>query len=458
MTDAAAAAQPEHTAQMEPAISIEPPAHAWPAPVLPDLSDLQRTTREALGLPTDRAVVLSGHQPGFWHPGILAKYLAASAFAEQHDAHAAWVVVDQDETEPTVLGVPDRDGAGRLVRREIRLTEDEGRVAPGTPAGSRRSVRAVSGTDDRLKPLTDALRAHESAASIACQAAAAAGDLIAQRLAAPALPMIPATALAQTPVLGALIERMAHEPALCARAYNSAADAHKDARLRTLVVRRDGSDAELPLWRMRPGAVRTPVYASQLSKIPAGELAPRALLMTLALRLAACEMFIHGTGGGVYERATDDWAAAWLGGGLGGLSPFGVVTATMRLDLGVPGVTAADVAAARWRVHRGRHDPAMLGDDAAAAAKSAHLRAIAAAKDAGEPTDPHYFAMHDDLEAARQRNAARLDALNEAAAKAADDHADGLVAGDRTWSFALHPDLGLRELNTAIRARFGVTS
>ena len=40
-----------------------------------------RAFREQLGLPTDRPIVMSGHQAQIWHPGILSKYLAAIGLA-----------------------------------------------------------------------------------------------------------------------------------------------------------------------------------------------------------------------------------------------------------------------------------------------------------------------------------------------------------------------------------------
>ncbi len=39
---------------------------------------------------------MTGHQSGFWHPGILSKYIAADAVASAIDGASAAVVVDHD--------------------------------------------------------------------------------------------------------------------------------------------------------------------------------------------------------------------------------------------------------------------------------------------------------------------------------------------------------------------------
>src|SRR5690606_18211638 len=63
--------------------------------------------RAAVGLPADRPVVLSGHQPTLWHAGILAKLLAACELAAATGAAAGWIVPDADESDPTTARVPE---------------------------------------------------------------------------------------------------------------------------------------------------------------------------------------------------------------------------------------------------------------------------------------------------------------------------------------------------------------
>ena len=35
--------------------------------------------------------------------------------------------------------------------------------------------------------------------------------------------------------------------------------------------------------------------------------------MTGLMRLAGCDLFIHGTGGGAYDLVTEEWLGSWMG-------------------------------------------------------------------------------------------------------------------------------------------------
>ena len=121
-------------------VTLEPDASGWVRTLThATVSDEQKAARSELGLPTDRPVVMSGHQAGLWHAGILAKHLATNAAARTADAHAAWLVVDQDTEPPMKLAWPARDGE-RLVRRERDL---ESGAHPDTPAALRPTVNVA---------------------------------------------------------------------------------------------------------------------------------------------------------------------------------------------------------------------------------------------------------------------------------------------------------------------------
>ena len=66
-------------------------------------------------------VITSGHQPGFHHPGILAKRFALDSAATPASGDALWLVADQDIDDPEVIRYPDLDEEGRLVARSWRL-------------------------------------------------------------------------------------------------------------------------------------------------------------------------------------------------------------------------------------------------------------------------------------------------------------------------------------------------
>jgi len=83
-------------------------------------------------------------------------------------------------------------------------------------------------------------------------------------------------------------------------------------------------------------------------------LAPRGLILTLFTRAFFADLFIHGVGGERYDRVTDAVAKSWWG---IDLPLFAVASLTMHLPLGVQAVTAEDIAAIEHRLRRLEHNP-----------------------------------------------------------------------------------------------------
>jgi hypothetical protein len=269
-----------------------------------------------------------------------------------------------------------------------------------------------------------------------------------------------ATDLAKTPAWSMFLESMRRDPAKCRAAYNEAAKAFPSARIAPL------GEGELPLWRLG-GPERVRVADSNLAQ--PGQLAPRALLMTAILRMFVCDLFIHGTGGGAsgegadehaegYDRITERWIPAWLGerdGGAGApLSPSVVATATLTLDLPGPAIDPL-LAKARWTAHAARHDPAMLGDEAAAARKAAIVKALRSRRTTRGERRAAYLELHALLEEVRTRHAARLAELAAAATRAGDAAEQLALRRDRTWAFPLHETASLAGLRDAVAKEFG---
>ena len=428
--------------------------------------------RAQLGLPTTGAIIMTGHQAEFWHAGILAKYLAADAAARAlnragQPTSAAWLVADQDSNDPAVIGYPKRG----LVRAAWKLRPELNAAAIDLPSAVQPPLRvppplasdpaalaahldpASDSVRDGLVAIARALHAHEDEPSAARQLAAALRDLLTPLIpAAATTPTIFATDLARTDLFRAVVARIAADPAACMRAYNAAVAAVPEANLRPLALVKGGR-VELPLWDLRPGEPRRRVFSTDLAgaaAIPTIRLAPRALLMTAALRLAGCDLFIHGTGGGVYDRATDAWIRAWLGPATV-LAPTAIVTATRTLALTTaPPPTPEAIAHAAWTAHHARHDPAALGDDAAASRKRDLVDAIAQAKRTGGDTATPFRELHTLLQGVATDHADRLGSLAAEAAALRTKRSAAAVAFDRTWPFPLHTEKTLRDLSTAV--------
>ena len=54
----------------------------------------RREARAELGLPTDRFVVMTGHQAGIWHAGIAEKFIVGARIAADRGGVLVHVVVE----------------------------------------------------------------------------------------------------------------------------------------------------------------------------------------------------------------------------------------------------------------------------------------------------------------------------------------------------------------------------
>lgn len=439
--------------------------------------------RRELGLPVDTPIVLSGHQAQFWHPGILSKWFATVAAARSVRGTAAWIVVDQDVNDASVVRLPVRramrdDGgdaaltSGRLRVESWRLGSVPSVGAADVPTGRRPPIGDVAvpvlgageswatpGVESGVEAIRTAMNRHAEASSLARQVAAAAAhlltDLEPDRAGASGAPLegdigtgprlLWATAVSRTRLFASIIERIRFDPQACVRAYNAAVRAHPRERIQPLEA------GEVPLWVIGDetvgGAARRRATVNDLSR-PASELAPRALLMTGLLRYAACDLFIHGTGGGGgghghagYDRITERWFAGWRaapGDPPFRLAPSVVTTATLRLRLPGSGPGPDELRRAQWLAHRAMHEPAVLGDNTAASEKRAMVERIRSLKRAGGDAKPIYREMHELLRRVRGARSGDLERLRAVADSAARRLGDAQIASDRTWAFPLY--------------------
>ncbi len=464
---------PEHVASILPLnpITIEPPPSdaRWRPPLrrVPNTAADSPSSeiaagivsfRSELGLPIQGPVIMSGHQPGFWHAGILAKVFAVQAAAERTGAFPAWVVVDHDPESPMDLRFPTAAWEERTLAFATpnRLTPPSA-LPPwnGDPAASSSALIAEP-IRRAVDSVVAAMRLNAAATDLSSQATRATADL----LSAADLPdssirnAVTATRIATTSLVRAIVadwSHLAHARA-CIAAYNAAAERYPDAGIRPLAS--TASDVELPLWHLDNRTTRARVMWSDLARGTTQPLVPKALLMTMLLRLAGCELFVHGLGGGNYDRVMEAWVAAWKPDFL--LAPSAVVSATVLLNVpGMPPPSTSNAAArAAWRAHAASHSPDLLNDAAASEAKQAGLREVAALKGNKLERRAAYRRMHTALTEYRSRHAAALAALARDADTASASSATDGPAADRTWPWMLHPRPALAALNQSIADAF----
>jgi hypothetical protein len=270
----------------------EPSFATWATLVAPPSGNLfgepvaswREQAREELRLPNIPLVVV-GHQPEIFHPGILAKFIAGECVAAQVGGALVHLVVDHHLGTSGTIDIPNKKGA-RLTTSVLQVANldttcamrDQPRVTP------------VQGT-----VFTDAL-ANASGENAAMQFANATDSLMSPYVTV--AHCIAGTSLLKTSLGNAIVSHMLKDPDACITTYNYAVSQFPNCGIDSLDTN------ELPLWQM---AHNEPFDGNS------DDLRPRALLLTLLARLAVGDLFVHGTGGYAYDAVMELWVERWLG-------------------------------------------------------------------------------------------------------------------------------------------------
>ncbi len=277
-------------------------------------------------------IVMAGHQPLVYHPGLLSKVEALARFADETASVAVNVVVDTDEGDSGMLIWP------RVERGVIEMKR--GSIAIGRDGlYSEQRIEAQSVVAAIFEEIEADLRlsASECARSeisiervrfvaslyqrLSGELASVAHAVVRWALMGRAICEIPlSTVVCDTAVRGVL-EEFVGDGAKLSAVYNTTLDAYR--REHKIVnpanpfpnMHSDGSHLELPMWKIDRGK-REPFYANMLSSgsgADRGYLAPRGSVTTMVLRGFCSDLFIHGRGGAKYDRFVDQLALRYMG-------------------------------------------------------------------------------------------------------------------------------------------------
>ena len=358
-----------------------------------------------------RPIIMGGHQPELFHPGVWLKNAAIDAYARRVGGTAINLVVDTDRCAATRVGVP----VG--TPREAHVEEIPFDVPAPEMAWEERAVLdadCFASFGDRacrvLAPLEPdpilrrwwplvverAAESHRLGLAIA-----QARHALEARFGMETLEL-PVSELVRLPTVMVFMGWLLAHAAPLHEAYNAALAEHRRrfavrGRARPmpdLAVRTDGAThgpwLELPWWlwsrtdprRRRvfantttPGTlvlsdmetlrVELPIspdtapsrWVEALSRMEEHDLRlrPRAIVTTLVARMIVADVFVHGIGGAAYDLITDDVVRR-----LTGCDPprHAVVSGTLRLPVErlFPGFDTEDPAAELAAVHGGLRD------------------------------------------------------------------------------------------------------
>lgn len=448
------------------------------------------------GVTGSSGLLLTGHQPELFHPGVWIKNFAVALLARRHGLTPVNLVVDADVVKSPGLRVPDlREPPGQVSVvpfdiEEVGLPHEAVKVEAHHRLATfpQRVVTRLAGVGG--EPLLHdfwprVLRALEPARNRLGDAFVSARHEVEVAWGVNNWEL-PLSRLCATPSFARFMGMLIERPAEFQHHHNVAlAEFRRRHRLRSQVhpapdlVERDGT-WELPLWSWqtedavrrrlfaRPATGQTEIgfWAEGWQPLPVpwpsaaagqpGALAElgragwqvrsRALTTTLFARLFLGQGFIHGLGGGLYDEATD---AIMTGFFQVTPPPYLSLTATLHLRVGGRPNAADRLKSCVHRLWEGRwHAEKFLaatpGSEALAAAKREWLARQPANRSERRARCRRLKEINGQLaELAAPLRQQQWSAELEQAQAAA--HFDELCR-DRDWSFVLHDAEDLRRL------------
>jgi len=437
---------------------VEPPLSQWlladrPATARDALRSVVKARASRLGgsaLGAGRSIVATGHQPFLWHPGILAKDVAMRRGGERLGAEPLHLVVDHDVRAALSLDVPVRDGESLWAER-VQLAPMWHQVPAGFQPAADASVVVDTLKEQQARSAVslDSLIAAFSDLP-GCDTLAEQQAVVLARLKAPFVEP-PATLmvrdLAHLPAYARLVAQIRADARRCALSYNRSVSRVPAAGVTPLLVTPEWVEA--PLWACAWQRPRRRVFVD-VSAAPAMfvlsdgtpidehsyELLPRALPLTAVMRQSVCDFFIHGRGGGVYDRITDRWWHAWQN---AALAPTAVVSADAQLTFDVPIADRGEYAAARWWWHHVRHNvDRVLGLDGPLTREKRRLIEIMDVDRDRWRRWLRFRAIHRINDTLARQHSEPITSARDALRRAGQGLTNREAARKRDWCFALH--------------------
>jgi hypothetical protein len=357
-------------------------------------------------------VVVTGHQPELYHPGVWIKDFLLQRLSDETGAAAIDLVVDSDGFDSLEIHSPCLRPDVRVCRAYLAVGTTDGCFAC-TPVPAVDDIRhfCEAGAEN-LSTLTAPAIGHHFARF--CEGLAAAlpdarniAELVTfarRRFEAEAgtdYLELPVTSMAGSEAFATFAAHLALDARAFSTAYNAAlADYRERTGTRSAAqpfpdLTIDGDLVELPLWVIdgrrstvwartgeRPALVADGTVLCELGDeadaparlLAAGiSLAPKALSLTLFTRLLVADLFIHGVGGGRYDQVTEDVFRRYFG-----IEPTPMVVASMTvyLPLGARIVRDEEVEAATMALNRLQHNPDQMLDGVEFDTADEHARAV----------------------------------------------------------------------------------
>lgn len=298
------------------------------------LRDLRRLARSELYISDpDVPLVVTGHQPELFHPGVWVKNFAAAGLAQRVGGAALNLVVDNDLVKSADIKLPAWE---TWEPKAVRLQSCPFAATSGDPTwetltASEADRRPFLETTHHLArnwgytPLLDAA-AEKMVGRTVGEGFVAARRSFEKSWGCDTAEVF-VSRLSRTEAFCHFARHLLHDYDRFRTVYNTAVQAYRrryGLRSRTHPVPDLAAD-ESPFWAV--------VENRRLKATPRSsphDLRPRALTLTLFARLCLGDLFLHGIGGGKYDEVTDQIIRDYFG-----LEPpaFQVLSGTLLLPL-----------------------------------------------------------------------------------------------------------------------------
>jgi hypothetical protein len=370
-----------------------------------------RAAEEPIPATSGDRLIMAGHQPELFHPGVWVKNFALQGLARRHNAVALNLVVDNDTLKsaslrlpappdstsawPHAVAVPFDRLTGEIPYEERTVADPEAFASFADRAGA---ILAGWGYRPLLHDFWPEVLRQQRRTPLIGETFAAVRRSWERRWGCTNLE-VPISAVCQTPAFAGFAAALLADLPRFHAVYNDAVhDYRRRHGLRSRnhpvpdLAEEDGW-LEAPLWGWRPGQTRRGrLFARRVGdtfelradatpwpKLPTGPGAARAwqeleaggykarsraLTTTLYARLYLADLFIHGIGGGKYDELTDDIIQRYYH---AAPPAFVVLSATRWLPLPHYPTDSADLRGLQRRVRDLYWNPQRNLDAAAAA-------------------------------------------------------------------------------------------
>lgn len=317
----------------------------------------ENSAKVLTGDPDVQPIVMTGHQPVIFHPGLAFKYQIAEKVASDCNAIGVSVTIDTDRGDSGQFTYPHRsnDPTDFPVCREVQSIASShnlyahGRLRPAeeivsTAAEVLKNLEGLPGPVD-VQTTRDVFSAYEKLAVAKCSSAEANTILRTSHGIGERLLEIPLSAIASFPETLTLTADILKQSQRFVSVYNSTLAMFREEHgIRNAAnpfpsLKVDGERCELPFWlvdhdnRVRhvlevehDGDVTRLIANDQTIDTFTGsissdaleplllqniQLVPRGALITSFLRLLFSDLFVHGVGGARYDQFTDEFIRTW---------------------------------------------------------------------------------------------------------------------------------------------------